>query len=56
FMFDLGIHISYTLVSDHVTGGNGVNHKEHDLKKLSTAWVEYIILPRRFFALFYFGG
>lgn len=55
-MFDLRIHISYTLFSNHVTGGNGVNHKKHDLRKLSTAWVEYIILPRRFLLYFIFGG
>jgi hypothetical protein len=26
--------------NNHATGGNGINHREYDLGKVSTAWVK----------------
>ncbi len=58
--FDLQLHIGYNTIkvnkNNHVTGGNGVYHREHDLKGLSTAWVNKLFTQGFFCFKFIFGG
>jgi len=42
--------------NSHATGGNGIYHREHDLRAVSTAWVNYIYPGFSYFFKYSSGG